>query len=225
MSTPVPKPAPRAATGLRERKKQRTREALIDAALRLFQEHGVAETTLDDVCSQAEVSKRTFFRYFAGKEELALAPSHELWSTYLSEVERLRPGGRTVFEALQEALMTALDQMTSPHWAERMAACRRLAEDSPSITAHNLSFCDRISDEACKAVSAQLALTDPEDLRPRLAQDLLIAAFQSAMVQWAHTPGRKTAAGLRSRVEHALAAAAQVTTYTGAPGHGPGRRT
>ncbi|MFE7122493.1 TetR/AcrR family transcriptional regulator, partial [Streptomyces sp. NPDC057654] len=111
-------PSPRPAS-LRERKKRQTRDALIDAALRLFQERGFAETTLDEVCAEVEVSKRTFFRYFVSKEDAALAPSHELWLAYLDEVESLSPGRGTVFEALRETLVAALERMTTPGWAER----------------------------------------------------------------------------------------------------------
>ncbi|MDQ0808673.1 AcrR family transcriptional regulator [Streptomyces sp. B3I7] len=223
MSTARLRAAPEAPAGLRERKKQQTRDALIDAALRLFQEHGFAETTLDEVCATVEISKRTFFRYFASKEDAVLAPSHELWLTFLREVESVPSSGRPVFAILQDALLTALDKMTTSHWAERMAASRRLAETSPSITAHNLSFCDRISDRTRQTLSTRLTLTDPEDLRPRLAQDLLVAAFQSAVEQWAKKPGQKTRPGLRARLESALTAAAQVTTYSGDPTLGDGQ--
>ena len=58
---------------LRERKKQRTREALLRVAIELFTTRGYEGTTVDDIADAVGVSQRTFFRYFAGKEDAALA--------------------------------------------------------------------------------------------------------------------------------------------------------
>ncbi len=56
--------------GLRERKRQRTRQALISAAMRLFEEKGYEQTTVAEIAASAEVSTKTFFNHFASKDEV-----------------------------------------------------------------------------------------------------------------------------------------------------------
>src|SRR5918997_4592487 len=59
-------------SGLRERKKQATRAAIHDAAMRLFAEQGFAGTTIDDIAAAADVSRATVFSYFPTKEDIVI---------------------------------------------------------------------------------------------------------------------------------------------------------
>lgn len=75
----------------RDRKKNETRTALRDAALRLFVEQGFAQTRVLDITEAADVSERTFFRYFQSKEDVAVAALREWLERLFSDVEAAPP--------------------------------------------------------------------------------------------------------------------------------------
>ncbi|MCQ0008495.1 TetR/AcrR family transcriptional regulator [Actinomadura madurae] len=105
------RPAERA--GLRERKKQRTRQALATAALRLFAERGYEETTIADIAAAADVSPRTFFSYFPSKEDVVFAEIDDR----LAEVsERLRrTSGEAPMETIRRSIVDVLEAVVAEH--------------------------------------------------------------------------------------------------------------
>src|SRR5215470_17725372 len=88
--------------GLRERKKLRTKSALIDSAFALFQRKGFDATTIDEIADAVDISPRTFFRYFTSKEEIALSLLTEQLAALVEHFER-RPPQESVLEALRNA--------------------------------------------------------------------------------------------------------------------------
>src|ERR1700758_5702387 len=92
-----------AKLGLRERKKQQTRETIARAALRLFAEQGYDETTLAEIAEAADVAPRTIFAYFDSKEDILLCEE----GNFLSDLKRRldeRAAGTTTVDAIREFL-------------------------------------------------------------------------------------------------------------------------
>ncbi|GLX01248.1 TetR family transcriptional regulator [Microtetraspora sp. NBRC 16547] len=122
--------------GLRERKKQKTRIALIDAALDLFLSQGYDITTIDQIAAAVDVSPRTFFRYFASKEEVALSLCRDGQEIFQSELAA-RPAEETPYQAVSQAIRAMLTALREgdPDEARRFDKARRLVECTSSLSA------------------------------------------------------------------------------------------
>src|SRR5436309_4426840 len=94
--------------GLRERKKQKTRAQLTDAAFRLFGERGFDGTTIEDIVEQVEVSPRTFFRYFDSKEDVVIGFFDDM-GLELRDMLDAQPAEEPPFTAVRDALRSLVD--------------------------------------------------------------------------------------------------------------------
>jgi AcrR family transcriptional regulator len=92
------------AVGLRERKKAKTRAAIQQHALRLFQEQGYAATTVEQIAAAAEVSPSTFFRYFPTKEDVVL---YDALDPVLIAAFRAQPAELSPIQAMRAAFRAA----------------------------------------------------------------------------------------------------------------------
>ncbi|MFD8567994.1 TetR/AcrR family transcriptional regulator [Streptomyces sp. NPDC059639] len=187
---------------LRERKKLRTHRALAETALLLFTEHGYDATTLDDLCDAVEVSKRTFFRNYRSKEDVALAADSDLWSAYLDYVATLKMDG-PLLEALRLALGTTLTAM-DPDWDRRFLATRELSETVPALQAHSLGYCQDTTRALVKTVNGS-AGADTDEVRLPLTVEIFVAAWRTASLHWTAQGGRGGRDGLMKLVEETFA--------------------
>ena len=124
------------ALGLRERKKQRTRATLIDAAVELCERQGYERTTVDQIAAIADVSPRTFSRYFATKDAIALALIDEAIDQAAIELSR-QPADIGHFEALRRSYVAMYSgTKTAPPGAlsaERMMCTVRIIMSSGAL--------------------------------------------------------------------------------------------
>ncbi|KUN72365.1 TetR family transcriptional regulator [Streptomyces canus] len=165
---------------LRERKKQRTREALLRAAIELFTTEGYERTTVDDIADAVEVSQRTFFRYFAGKEDAALALD-EMTVTRFVDAVRARPSHEPPLEALRQAVLEGWDTLhevvESVVPVERFLAMYRVIESTPVLLAAHLRRSAEVEEVLTRVLAEREGLDAATDPRPRL----LVAVFSGVM--------------------------------------------
>ncbi|ASU82127.1 TetR family transcriptional regulator [Nocardiopsis gilva YIM 90087] len=167
---------------LRERKKLRTRRALAEAALTLFSEKGFDAVTLDELVDAVEVSKRTFFRNYASKEQVALAAQNELLDAYVIVVAREELHG-PVFPALRDALTLAIRRMDDD-WEDRFLRTRRLIYHTPALIDYSVVESMRVQRRLVQELEAKLGIDRHEDVRLRLVGEFAISAWRCGTKNW-----------------------------------------
>ncbi|MCY0918269.1 TetR family transcriptional regulator [Streptomyces sp. H27-G5] len=175
------RPAPASpAAGLRERKKRRTRDALLRAALLLFIAQGYEQTTVDEITDAVDVSQRTFFRYFANKEEVAFTVQDIVESHFLAEL-RARPASEGPMEAMRNAVLAGWDTVEEAISevvpVDLYMRGYQLIESTPALLAVHLRRSTELEEEISRLIAAREGLDLDVDPRPRV----VVAAFSGVM--------------------------------------------
>lgn len=142
--------------GLRERKKRRTRASLIEAAADLCLRHGYDVTTVEQIAAAADVSPRTFSRYFPTKVSVVAAITDDLDALMAAAMEK-QPVGITEYEALLGAsieVFTGRDSYETPGFRQ-MAMLIRIINGSTSYRASALSLRHDVSNGSTMKVMAR----------------------------------------------------------------------
>ncbi|MGK5548682.1 TetR/AcrR family transcriptional regulator [Streptomyces sp. URMC 127] len=160
-------------TGLRERKKQRTRQTLSETAIALFLERGFDQVSVAEVAAAAEVSKPTLFRYFPAKEDLVL---HRI-ADHQGEAARVvrgRAPGEPPLAALRahfRARLDARDPVTGLCDVPAVMAFRDMLYTTPSLVARLMQY----SAEDERALAEALAEAGADGVTARTAAAQIIA--------------------------------------------------
>jgi AcrR family transcriptional regulator len=157
--------------GLRERKKQRTRETIARAAHELFAERGYHATTLPEIAEAADVSTRTIFAYFPSKEDI-LFSDFAVMKEALAQALAERPVG-------QDALETVRQFILSLHGAEKSElddGLRLCVENDETLRNHLRARIAQLEELIAPAIAQDLDAT-ANDIRPQVVAASLTAAF------------------------------------------------
>jgi len=181
----VPTPVDPAPSGRPGRPSVTTRLQLEQVALTLFTERGFGATTVDDVALAAGIGRRTFFRYFASKNDA-------VWGEFEQGLAELRehfasvPPGQPLLDALREAVLgfNRFDAQELPWHRERMTLILRV----PALQAHST-----LRYAAWRGVVAEFAGRRlgqaPGALLPQLIAHSCLGAAMTAYEQWLASPG------------------------------------
>ena len=187
---PVKAPA---TVGLRERKKQKTRESIQRTALRLFEKQGYEQTTIEQIAAAAEISPSTFFNYFPTKEDVVLFDAYDPMTIQMF-LERPKD------EPLNVSLRKVLENLAATFERdERMILARgRFFLEVPELRA-------RLWDEAERSQLLLLQLLAersgrrPDDYELRVTARIVTAALLEASKEWMRSNGRTGLVELTNR--------------------------
>jgi AcrR family transcriptional regulator len=172
--------------GLRERKKQQTRQLIADTAWRLFADRGFDQVTVAEVARHAQVAVATVFNYFPTKEDLFYSRL-ETFEAGLVEAIRTREAGESVLVAFRRQLMATgglLAQVEAgDHQAlERLRTVNRVIAASPALQAREQQTLAATADALAALLAAETG-AQAGDLRPRVAAHALVGV-QRALVDY-----------------------------------------
>jgi AcrR family transcriptional regulator len=196
--------------GLRERKKQRTRQLLADTARRLFSERGFEQVSIAEIARVAEVSQATVSNYFPRKEDLVYSGLETFEQRLLAAI-RERPTGEGVLDAFgrfvlePRGLFVAEDEE-----AEQLIALTRMIAASPALLAREQQIFARYTDALAKLIARETG-AGAGDLRPYVAANALMGVHRALIhyvrerLDAGNPDRRRLARDVRDRGEAALA--------------------
>jgi AcrR family transcriptional regulator len=168
-------------TDRRARKKRDTYRALATAARELTLERGLEHVTVDDIAEAADVSPRTFFNYFACKEEAIVGYEPEVLAALGAEVEA-RPAGEAPLDALMGVLVGDVAEL--PEAARRWVLRAELVRRYPSLLPRHMSGLVELERVLVNAVAARLAVDPARDPYPTVVVSAAIAVVRATFAWW-----------------------------------------
>jgi AcrR family transcriptional regulator len=189
--------------GLRERKKQKTRWAIQEHALRLFAQQGFEATTVEQIADAAEISPSTFFRYFKTKEDVVVEDRYD--DLIVAAIEATPPEVGP-FETLRRAMIGSMALIDAAE-EEQILLRMRLTFSVPSLRARSMGNLMTSTDTFAPSLARRLG-REPDDLGVRAFVAAFMAAAGLAVMTWSQSGGTLN---LRELIERSVDSLAELT--------------
>ncbi|OLB66629.1 MAG: hypothetical protein AUI10_02210 [Actinobacteria bacterium 13_2_20CM_2_72_6] len=200
--------------GLRERKKQQTRQSIADTARALFAERGFDRVTVAEVARAANVSEATVFNYFPTKEDLVFSGLEAFEEALLGAVRDRAPGESIVaafgrFVAQPRGLLRSTD----PETVRELAGITRAIAESPALLARERQIFDRYTRSLAELIAGETRVR-PDDVVPWVVAHALMGVHR-ALLEYvrrqvhAGRSGPPLARAVRARADRAIAVLAK----------------
>lgn len=176
-----------APAGLRAQRKEETRAAIRAAAFRLFADKGYEATTVDDIAAAADVSPRTFFRYFPTKDDVVFNDHPER----LEDLRRMlaaRPDDEPILDSVREVIRSLAGDMDAKH--DQIVASQQMALASSTLAARSLALQRELTDIITEFVADRMGVDPVTDQVPGLVGGVVFAAVVASMNTWVATGAR-----------------------------------
>src|SRR6266536_418512 len=176
--------------GLRELKKEQTRQLIAGTAWRLFADRGFDQVTVAEVAREAQVAEATVFNYFSTKEDLFYWRL-EAFGTRLADAISARPAGEPVLAAFRRALMAEGGLLTQleagdPEALARLRTVNRVIAASPALLAREQQAITRNAESLAALLAAEIG-APADDLIPQVAANALMGVHR-ALADYAAKP-------------------------------------
>ena len=168
-----------AEPGLRERKKQQTRQQIFEAARKLFAERGFDAVTVADIARLADVSEVTVFNYFPNKEDLFFG-GMTFFEEQLLEAVRTRPRGESALKALRRRLLDSVDGLRTRERIEAVLKAAGAMSSSPALLTRERDIVDRYTRRLAALLGEETG-ADPDDVEAMAAAAALFGAHRAVV--------------------------------------------
>jgi AcrR family transcriptional regulator len=174
-------PGPPAVGSMQDRKRQAVRDEIARAAWELFDREGYEATTVEDIAERAGISRRSFFRYYSSKEDVAVGTSDTLAEDFLAAF-RARPAGEAPIEAIRHALRPVV--LAKVKDAAQARAIMRLLRESPTLRRAMMERHARMEERLAALLAARTGAHPRRDPTPALLAFVARALMDTAFNVW-----------------------------------------